>query len=164
MKNRILLAAAAVMLVLGLVAAWQSWQLHSSPAASNHALTDATRTAEVQQSVSKALTSVLSYDHANPSATEQAAEQWLVDDAHDEYETLYASLAERAPGQKLTLTAVVQTVGVKELDDNSATALVFLDQSSQRASDDEASVSAAQLSVDVVKRDGVWKVSGLTPL
>lgn len=116
-------------------------------------------------SVSRALVDVLSYDHTDPGRSEKAAEAALVGDARTQYATLVKTLEEKAPGQKLVLSATVQAVGVKELTDEDATLLVFLDQTSRRAGDDEASVSAAQLSVRAVRRaDGSWRISDLTPL
>jgi Mce-associated membrane protein len=88
----------------------------------------------------------------------------LAGKARTEYDTLFASLQQRAPGQQLQLTAQVQAIGVKELRGDKATLLVFLDQSSQRAADKESSVSAAQLSVTAEKKDGSWKITGLKPL
>ncbi|MFI5430112.1 hypothetical protein [Aeromicrobium sp. UC242_57] len=58
----------------------------------------------------------------------------------------------------------MQAVGVKSLSDDKASLLVFLDQSSQRAKDNEASYPAAQLSIEAKKVGKVWKISGLTPL
>ena len=85
-------------------------------------------------------------------------------EAREEYDLLFASLEERAPGQKLLLTAQVQVAAVKELRGDTAKLLVFLDQASQRATDDESSVSAAQLAVDAERIDGTWRITGITPL
>jgi Mce-associated membrane protein len=62
------------------------------------------------------------------------------------------------------LSAEVQSVAVKTLSPSTATLLVFLDQSSQRATDKQASVSAAQLQVDAARIGGEWKVTSLKPL
>lgn len=164
MKTRVLIGLAALMFLVGAIGLWQAWSVGSSDAATNHALVDVAKTAEVEQAADKALTAVLSYDHASPQVTEKAADTWLVGSARKEYETLYATLKQKAPEQELRLVAQVQSVGVKSLTDDSAKALVFLDQSSQRLTDKEASVSAAQLAVSLVKRDGTWKVSSLRPL
>lgn len=150
--------------VVGLVGAWRGYELRSTPAAQNLAVVDTTAIAEVQSEVSQALTRVLSYSYDDPEPTEQAADEVLSGQAREEYDTLFASLQERAPGQQLVLTAQVQTAAVKELTTDTARLLVFLDQSSQRADDDEASVSAAQLAVEAERVDGAWKVTGLTPL
>ncbi|MGH1562163.1 hypothetical protein [Mumia sp. DW29H23] len=163
-RQHLVVILSALMLAVGVVGLWMAYDLRSADAAQNLAVVDEDATAEVQSEVSQALVSVLSYDYADPAPTEQAADQVLAGDAREEYDKLFAALEERAPGQQLTLTAQVQVAAVKTLDDDSAELLVFLDQSSQRATDKEASVSAAQLSVQAEKVDGAWKVTGLTPL
>jgi Mce-associated membrane protein len=163
-RRWILLILAALMVAAGVVGLWQAHRLRSDGASRNHALVDATATAQVQSQVSQALVKVLSYDYSNPAPTQQAAAQLLAGAARSQYDTLFSTLQQKAPGQKLVLTAQVQSAAVKTLSGETATLLVFLDQSSQRSSDKQASVSAAQLQVDATEFDGVWKVTGLTPL
>lgn len=158
------LVAAAVMLAAGIVGFWQAHTLRSDDASRNHALVDATATAEVQSQVSQALVKVFSYDYADPTTTQDAAAKLLAGQARSQYDTLFKTLQQKAPGQQLVLSAQVQSAAVKTLTDSTATLLVFLDQSSQRKTDSEASVSAAQISVDATKIGGVWKVTGLKPL
>jgi Mce-associated membrane protein len=158
------LALATILLAVGLVAWWTWFDLRGDDAAANGAVTDAKQTAQVQSSVSQALGRILTYDYQDPTTTEAAADAVLAGKARTEYDTLFASLQQRAPGQQLTLTAQVQAIGVKELRDDEATLLVFLDQSSQRAADKESSVSAAQLAVTAQKKGGTWKITSLKPL
>lgn len=155
---------AGALLVFGLLGWWMQYDLHRDGTADNAAVIDSKATAEVQSAVSQTLGRVLTYDFQDPDSTAKAADSLLSGDARSEYDTLFASLQERAPGQKLMLTAQVQAVGVKELKGDKAELLVFLDQSSQRADDDESSVSAAQLAVEARKVDGAWKVTKLKPL
>lgn len=77
------------------------------------------------------------------------------------YDLLFKQLQEKAPGQKLVLSAEVQVAAVKSLDADSAELLVFLDQASQRSTDKESSISAAQIAVEAAKVDGQWKVTAL---
>jgi Mce-associated membrane protein len=164
LRGWLLLVLAAVMVAAGAVGLWQAHRLHDDGASRNHALVDAGTTAQVQSQVSQALVKVLSYDYANPGPTQQAAAQLLAGAARSQYDTLFTTLQQKAPGQKLVLSAEVQSAAVKTLTGSTATLLVFLDQSSQRATDKQASVSAAQLQVDAAEIGGVWKVTGLTPL
>lgn len=158
------LLAAAVLVAVGAVGWVKTVDLRSSDSADNLAVVDASATARVQSEVSQALTQVLTYSYENPQVTEDAADALLAGDARTEYDTLFAELERRAPDQELVLSAQVQVAAVKELSGDEAELLVFLDQSSQRAADDEASVSAAQLSIDAERIDGTWKITGLTPL
>ena len=163
-KKHGLIILAALLVVLGGVGWWRSVDIRSAADTSNAAVIDVRATADVQSQVGQALTQVLTYDNQSPKTTQQAADRLLAGDARKEYDTLFASLQERAPDQELVLTAQVQVVGVKQLDDDSAELVVFLDQSSRRADDNEASVSAAQLSVTADKVGDAWKISGLKPL
>lgn len=158
------LVLAALMLATGAVGFWRAHELRHTPSATNVAVVDATATAQVQGEVSRALVRVLSYDYSDPATTEQAADEVLTGQARSEYETLFAALQDKAPGQQLVLSAQVQVAAVKELTASRARLLVFLDQTSQRATDKEASVSAAQLAVTARKSGGAWKITGLQPL
>ncbi|WP_122818710.1 hypothetical protein [Nocardioides pantholopis] len=157
-------ALAAVLVAVGLVGWWAAYDARTAPAVQNLAVHDTTATAEVREEVSRALVSVLSYDHADPAAATAAADRVLSGAAREEYDELVATLHEKAPGQQLVLTAEVQAVGVKELSEDSAELLVLLDQSSRRVDDQEASISAAQLAVQASRSDGRWRITGLTPL
>lgn len=159
-----LLALAALLLVAAAITYWQADRTRSTDNVGNHALVDDTATTDVQTEVSQALVRVFSYDYSNPAPTEQAADDLLAGQARREYDTLFAALDKKAAGQQLTMTAQVQVAAVKELDGDHATLLVFLDQASQRKSDKESTVSAAQLSVKAERVDGTWRVTGLTPL
>lgn len=163
-RSIIVFLLAAALVATGLLGAFLAWQIRSSDAAGNLAVVDADATAEVQAEVSQALGAVLTYNYEDPAPTQAAAEALLSGDAREEYDTLFASLQERAPDQELVLTAQVQAVAVKTLDEDSAELLVFLDQSSQRADDDEASVSAAQLAVEAERGSDGWVITGLEPL
>lgn len=158
------LALATVLTVVGAALWWAAYDARTDPVVENLAVHDATATGQVRDEVSAALVSVLSYDFADPAATDRAADEVLAGDARREYDQLVATLHEKAPGQQLVLTAQVEAVGVKELDADSAELLVFLDQSSRRATDEEASFSAAQLAVTAERSDGRWRITGLTPL
>jgi Mce-associated membrane protein len=163
------LRAVLVVLIIALVAVtgvlrWQNQKLENHPALANRAMLDELAQEEVEVSVARSLSQVLSYDWQAPEATRAIADQVLSGQAREEYDTLFASLEERAPDQKLVLTAAVQVVGVQELSREKAQLLVFLDQSSTRAKDNEASVSAAQLKIIAERRDKFWVVIGLTPL
>jgi len=133
-------------------------------ATQNTAVADAATTSQVVGQVSAALNEVLSYNYANPAPTQQAASKLLVGDASKQYTTLFAALTAKAPGQQLTLVAKVVDAGVVTLVGNTAQLLVFLDQSSTRASDKATSASAAQIQITAVRQGGQWRISELVPL
>jgi len=155
---------AVALLVVAGVLAWQTHTLREDPALENRAQLDKAIQEDVITVVSRGLTQVLSYDYTQPDATRAFADQVLDGQAREEYDTLFASLQDRAPGQKLTLTAQVQVAGVEELSGSKATLLVFVDQKSQREEDKEASVSAAQLDITAERKGATWVITGLKPL
>jgi Mce-associated membrane protein len=126
-----------------------AFELEHRSSVTNQALVNSAATATVTGQVSAALNTVLS----------AAAEQLLVGDASSQYATLFQALQAKAPGQQLTLVAKVVDAGVLDLHGNTAQLLVFLDQSSTRASDKATSASAAQIVVTAVDQDGHWRIS-----
>lgn len=166
-RNGVPVAVLVVAVVMVLVGGFGLWRAHVErdvPARDNLALTDAASTAEVQSSLTRSLGQILSYDYTDGAKTKTAAAQALTGKARSQYDELFTTLQKRAPGQKLTLTAAVQAVAVKTLTRTTATALVFLDQTSKRASDQQSSASAAQLMVSAQLVDGAWRISDLRPL
>ncbi|TQL66822.1 Mce-associated membrane protein [Nocardioides albertanoniae] len=154
----------AFVLVLGLGAFWQAHRARNTDHVGNRAVVDTKATSEVQSAVSTGLAQVFSYNFSDPKPTAAAADEFLAGDARKDYDLLFKQLEKKAPGQKLTLSAQVQVAAVKTLDADSAELLVFLDQATQRSTDKESSISAAQLTVEAAKVDGTWKVTGLDPL
>ncbi len=163
-NRRWLAIAVAAMLAVGALG-WGMAALVSRDARpADLAVVDALATDRVRTEVSRILTQVLSYDYSDPQAMRAAADQLLTGDARKEHEVLFRAMQDKAGDQQVVLSTQVQAAAVKELRGDSASLLVFLDQSSRRADDEEARVSAAQLAVEATKVDGVWKVSGLEPL
>ncbi|MDQ6523644.1 hypothetical protein RB608_08550 [Nocardioides sp. LHD-245] len=154
------IALIAVAVVLGL----RAQSLRDDPALANRAQLDEAAARGVTTEVSRGLAQVFSYDWSQPGITKAAADQLLSGQAREEYDTLFASLQERAPDQKLTLSTQVQVAGVQRLTETKATLLVFLDQSSSRAEDEESSVSAAQLRVEAERKGRSWVITALNPL
>jgi Mce-associated membrane protein len=157
----------AIALTLALVGAGITLMIRTSDQQSgpaNRALADRDGTTEVIGQVSSALAKVLSYQYANPSANTQAAAALLSGDAATQYKTLFTALQKKAPGEKLTLTAKVDVAAVKSLHGNTAELLVFLDQSTVRASDKAGTIAGAMLDITAVKHGATWKITELRPL
>ena len=143
---------------------WQARAQRGTDHVGNHAVVDATATAQVQAAVSRGLTQVFSYDFNDPAPTQQAADTVLVGAARKEYDLLFADLRKRAAGQQISQTATVQVAAVTALRGDEATLLVFLDQAAQRTGEKEASYSAAQLKIEARRSRGVWRISAITTL
>ena len=157
-----LFAVSLVLAVVGVVLLVLAPSGSSTP--SNRAVVDRTATAQVIGQVDTALEHVLSYKYSDPTATSSAAQQLLIGAALKQYDLLFAALQKKASGQQLTLTATVVDAGVTSLQGDRAELLVFLDQSSSRASDGKSSASAAQLQISAQLLHGTWKISNLVPL
>jgi Mce-associated membrane protein len=163
LRGAVVAVSLALLVVTG-VLLWQANDLRNDPVLANRALLDKNVEQGVTAVVSRGLTQVLSYDYQQPDATRAFADQVLSGQARTEYDTLFAGLQKRAPGEKLTLTAEVRVAGVRELTRGKASLLVFVDQRSTRAKDKQTSVSAAQLSVTAERKGPGWVITGLKPL
>jgi Mce-associated membrane protein len=136
----------------------------SSQSNLNVAVVHSQTTAQVVGQVDTALERVLSYKYSDPGPTKTAAQQALVGPALQQYNVLFNALQQKAGTQKLTLVSKVVASGVTSLVGTKAQLLVFLDQSSTRASDGKTSAVAAQIQVGAVETNGVWKINELVPL
>jgi Mce-associated membrane protein len=136
----------------------------SAGSTANRAVVDGPATSAVIGQVDTALVRVLSYSYKNPDATHAAAAQSLVGDAAHQYQVLFDALQRKAGTEQLTLTAKIVNAGVTSLTATHAELLVFLDQTSTRASDGTSSASAAELRIAATRTGGAWKISELVPL
>ncbi|MFI8848679.1 hypothetical protein ACIGW3_00500 [Streptomyces sp. NPDC053499] len=156
---------AVALLVLALAAGAgflvRAGQLTGSAAARNAALTDRAATSRVSGEVQDALARIFSYTPEGLAGTERAADELLAGKAARQYETLFGQVEQRARKQKLTLATRVVSVGVSKLRGDRAHLLVFLDQTTHRAGREPAN-AAAQLSVTAQRRDGDWRIVGIT--
>ncbi|MBN9619740.1 MAG: hypothetical protein J0H43_08410, partial [Actinobacteria bacterium] len=137
---------------------------NSGAGGDNHALVDSAATGQVISQVSSGLTQVLSYDYRKPQVAQQATSQWLTGQAPQQYALLLNQLKEVSKGQDLVLVAKVISAGVISLQGDNASLLVFVDQQSTRESDQQSSVSGAQVMVSAVRHGDSWQISDLKPL
>ncbi len=164
-----LVTLCALTLLLGAFAGWahaEAESLRAEPARSNTALTDLARTSEIKGQVAEAVDRLFSYDHADPGAFDKAAKDLLTGKAVTQHRDLLADVRKRADAQKAVITTTVTETAVERIDGDRARVLVYADQSSVataggKAARDEGVYAAAMLAVDVVHRDGRWRVSGL---
>ncbi|HEV7650027.1 MAG TPA: hypothetical protein VGP26_17915 [Actinophytocola sp.] len=162
----LVVALAVVAVLLAGLGGWflfRAADLRADPAAANTALVDTGRTAEVSAAVTTALNRVFSYSYDRTEVTERAAADVLRGAARDTYDKLFAQVRELAPRQKLVLTTQVVSAAVQQLGPDTATLLVFLDQSATRADSGTSSAAAAQLSVTARLEGDRWVITGLAP-
>lgn len=162
-RSRRPLVFGAVALVMASLAGWFALEARDATAvlAHNTALTDVAATAEVGDQVGKALGTMFSYRYDDPAKSEQAAKAVLTGPALGQYDQLFAQVRTLAAEQKLVVTSAPVVSGVKVLDGDRASLLVFLDQTGVRG-DGQRSTGAAQLSVTAERADGKWRVTALS--
>jgi Mce-associated membrane protein len=154
----LLLAAAVLLAITGVLLSVRTAQLRDSDAATNRAVTDATVTQAVLTEVSRSVETIFSYSYRNAAATERAARDLLAGAAADEYERLFGQVTQHAPEQRLTLTTRVAAAGVITLRGDRATVLVFLDQSYSYDDGRPARTAAAQLAVTAQRDAARWRI------
>ncbi|RSN54280.1 hypothetical protein DMH01_35540 [Amycolatopsis sp. WAC 04182] len=161
-RRRGALVFGAVALVMAGLAGWFAIEARDATAvlAHNTALTDVATTAEVSDQIGKALGTVFSYRYDDPAKSEKAAKEVLTGLALGQYDQLFAQVRGLAAEQKLVVTSTAVVSGVKVLDGDRASLLVFLDQTGVRG-DGQRSTGAAQLSVSAERSEGRWRVTAL---
>ncbi|GAB3735602.1 membrane protein [Amycolatopsis oliviviridis] len=161
-RRRAAVASLAVAVVMAGLAGWFAIEARdaTSVLAHNTALTDVATTAEVSDQVGKALGTVFSYRYDDPAKSERAAKEVLTGPALGQYDQLFAQVRGLAAEQKLVVTSTPVVSGVKVLDGDRASLLVFLDQTGVRG-DGQSSTGAAQLSVSAERSDGRWRITAL---
>lgn len=166
-RPRVIGALLAVLLLAVGCAVWsgvRAHELRTGPSGGNLALSDPAATQEVIARVSAGLKAAFSYDYANLGRTERSAALALTGRAATEYRSRFAAMAKRAKAGKLVRGTSVRSIGVRELSEDHATLLVFLDQQTARGSGGTPVSSTATLDVHAVVVDGGWRISAITSL
>jgi Mce-associated membrane protein len=148
----LLVAAGIVLLVLAGRA--------QAAASGNQAQTSAARTRQVTSAVSAGVAGIYSYSYTDLAATTRTAHQVLAGPAAAQYAELSRMLS-AAVAQRITVVTKVTDVGVRSLTGDTATLLVFLQQSTTRDGKPAGSVPA-QLQVTAHLVHGRWLITGIT--
>ncbi|MEU4764878.1 hypothetical protein AB0H12_16620 [Actinosynnema sp. NPDC023794] len=127
----------------------------------NEALVDSAGTTEVAGQTREAVEKAFSYNYADVSATEEAANELLVGKAKCQYNAIFGPVRTLAPEQKLVVTVKAVSSGVTSLDGDRATVLLFLDQVTTRTTDNQSGGGIAMMRVGAQKVDGRWKVDNM---
>ncbi|MFE9744803.1 hypothetical protein ACFYOT_07875 [Saccharothrix saharensis] len=127
----------------------------------NQALVDSGGTTEVAGQAREAVEKAFSYNYADVSATEKAANELLIGKAKCQYNAIFGPVRTLAPEQKLVVTVKAVSSGVTTLDGDRATVLLFLDQVTTRTTDNQSGGGIAMMRVGAQKVDGRWKVDNM---
>jgi Mce-associated membrane protein len=151
-----LVVLAALLVGLGL---W--FQDRAGEVRYNQALVDSAGTTEVAGQAREAVEKAFSYNYADVSATEEAANELLVGKAKCQYNAIFGPVRTLAPEQKLVVTVKAVSSGVTSLDGDRATVLLFLDQVTTRTTDNQSGGGIAMMRVGAQKVDGRWRVDNM---
>ena len=154
--------AVAVIVVALAAAGW--FLLNQAPPMANTALVDTATTSQVEAQVKAAIENSFSYDYTDTARTEKAAKAVLVGDAMREYEQLFAKVRAQAAQKQLVLVSTVRGIAVRELSQDDAMLLVFVDQQAVQTVDNGNTSTSAQLRVVAHRSGAAWQVTGLTVL
>jgi Mce-associated membrane protein len=156
----VLFGASLLLVGAGVVLLVAAGRLQSIPASGNQALTSAARTRQVTDAVSAGVAGIYSYSYTDLAATTRTAHQVLAGRAAAQYAELSRVLS-AAVTQQITVVTKVTAAGVQSLTGDTATLLVFLQQTTTR--DGKPAGSApAQLQVTAHLVGGRWLITGIT--
>ncbi|WP_157619940.1 hypothetical protein [Saccharothrix sp. NRRL B-16348] len=127
----------------------------------NRALVDSAGTTEVVGQTREAIEKAFSYNFADVSATEKAANELLIGKAQCQYNAVFGPVRTLAPEQKLVVTVKAVSSGVTSLDGDHATVLLFLNQITTRTTDNQSGGGTATMRVSAQRVDGRWKVDNM---
>ncbi len=163
--TRALMVWGAVALVLVLLASTFGalWFIREhNGAAANHALIDVGATSQVAQQVGEAVKTVYSYDFARLDENEKNARAVITSEFEQQFTQLFADVRDKAPKQKAVVSATVALTGVRQLSDDTAVVVLFMNQIATRTAETgpaQQLASAGRLTVTAKNIDGTWKIA-----
>lgn len=163
--TRALMVWGAVALVLVLLASTFGalWFIREhNGAAANHALIDVGATSQVAQQVGEAVKTVYSYDFARLDENEKNARAVITPEFEQQFTQLFADVRDKAPKQKAVVSATVALTGVRQLSDDTAVVVLFMNQIATRTAETgpaQQLASAGRLTVTAKNIDGTWKIA-----
>jgi Mce-associated membrane protein len=153
---------AVVALILAGLAVWFRGEVNSRTEgadSNNHALTDPATQSEVVRQLRTAIEKTLTYNYTDLDSTAKAVQDNLSGKALCEYDQLFGEVKKLAPQQKIVLTTQVREIGVTRLEGNQALLLVFVDQSTTRADQNQTTASGAQFNIKAERQGDRWKIT-----
>lgn len=128
----------------------------------NKAMSDPIETSQVKGQIQDAVKKVFSYQWNKLDAHEKDVNSVLTGGpVRKQYDALYPDVKTKAPQQKLTVATAVSYSSVLNLTDDSASLLVYIEQSSWRGTDVAKKASGGGfLKVDAKLVDDKWRIAG----
>lgn len=156
------IAIAVVALLVAGLAVWFRGEANSrtdGADTNNRALTDPATQSEVVRQLRAAVEKTLSYNYTDLDSTAKAVQDNLTGKALCEYDQLFGEVKKLAPEQKLVLSTQVREIGVTRLEGDQAVLLVFVDQRTTRADQNQTTASGAQFAIKSQRQGDKWKIT-----
>ncbi|HEV8560079.1 MAG TPA: hypothetical protein VGR06_27400 [Actinophytocola sp.] len=155
-------ALAVVALLLGGLAVWfqgEATRRTEGADTNNRALADPATQSEVVRQLRTAIEKSLSYNYTDLDSTARAVQDNLSGKALCEYDQLFGEVKKLAPEQKIVLSTQVREIGVTRLEADQAQLLVFVDQRTTRADQNQTTASGAQFNIRAQHQGDKWKIT-----
>lgn len=121
---------------------------------------DAARAA--QTAAERAVVPVLSFDHADLEGSQQRAQALLTGSYREDYDKLFAVIAENAPSTRTTVEVEVVASGIVRATDDRVQVLVFVDRPTTNKASTEPVVYRDQVTLSMQRVDDEWLVDDMT--
>jgi Mce-associated membrane protein len=127
----------------------------------NHALLDTGATRELLARARTVSEELFTFTYTDLTAHEAKFAELTTGDFSRRYAELFESIVSQARTQQLSLRSTVADLAVRQLDDEGAEVLVFLDQTSTRADTGAQNVGKAMFLASLERVGGTWKFANL---
>ncbi len=115
---------------------------------------------QAMEAAAAATTTVLSYSHQTVDRDVAAAKELTTGEFRDSYAKFTtAVLIPKAREKQVSVRATTVGTGIQTLNDNEATVLVFINQSSTSSASPEPQKSTSSAVVGMSRVGGVWKIA-----
>ena len=156
------IAIAVVALLVAGLAVWFRGEANSRTEGAdtnNQALVDPATQSEAVRQLRSAIEKTLTYNYTDLDSTAKAVQDNLSGKALCEYDQLFGEVKKLAPEQKIVLTTQVREIGVTRLEGDQAVLLVFVDQRTTRADQNQTTASGAQFDIKAQRQGDKWKIT-----
>lgn len=153
-------ALAVVFAVAAGIAAWRYFAAASL--VENKAQTDPISTSQAQKDINAAVEKLFTYNYRELDEREDEVNELLATDKlRKHFATLNCAVEQQAPKQKIISATKVSYSAITELTDDTARAIVFVENMWERKSTKQVETSSGSLVVNAQLVDNQWKVSDL---
>ena len=115
-----------------------------------------------QTAAERAVVPVLSFDHEDLEGSQQRAQALLTGSYREDYDKLFAVIAENAPSTRTTVEVEVVASGIVRATDDRVQVLVFVDRPTTNKASTAPVVYRDQVTLSMQRVDDEWLVDDMT--